>query len=461
MSAAVVGTDLERRFFHTCQVATANGVTLHMSNTMPFWTNWAPRLAHHNDSLKHALISLGATYHLVKAKTVASRPAQSLDSVSSRYLIDRLDSFAIGQYNMAIHTLIDRISSNDSDGAIIVAACCLIFICIENLRSNFSNARAHLEKGSQILIKSFDVGHIFHQYFINLPPSHTTSTYTISQIISNEDLAGIINAYRQLEVAANLFSRNVPVALVSRLSATTQLDDGMDLPDTFRSLEEGFRQRVSLNTDVFAFNAETHRHVNDREFWESYSIRQKFSCLYSRNVAVEQKYQAYVSSRKDIVPGTRVHVSACLDLLQLRSMRTVLEMMPPMRGYLDSTTEWDAFGDILLPYAERAFDAVSAFIQKADSPIDFTVDGVSIAVLYILNVHSSRPDQKARTWRLVENYNIREGPWDRELVLKVFRKTQMATGRHPGSSMVWNSWTQWTDCSTNLSRLSDDVNPTE
>lgn len=51
---------------------------------------------------------------------------------------------------------------------------------------------------------------------------------------------------------------------------------------------------------------------------------------------------------------------------------------------------------MLLPYAERALDAVSDVLQKTDPPTDFTMGGVFIAVLYIRNVHSNRPDQEAR-----------------------------------------------------------------
>lgn len=89
--------------------------------------------------VRHAVIALGVTHW-------------SFIAPGNQAL--HLEKFAVGQYNHAISELMKctRIAHTASDHLHTVLTCCFLFLLIETLRGNYSEAFCHLESGSNIII---------------------------------------------------------------------------------------------------------------------------------------------------------------------------------------------------------------------------------------------------------------------------------------------------------------------
>ncbi|GAB0136766.1 hypothetical protein EsDP_00005057 [Epichloe bromicola] len=100
-----------------------------------FWTTTLVTLQQHNSFLQPAITALGATHWLF------------LTGVGTT---NHLQKFVIDQYNQAIAELIRSMARGRHSEIEPILACCLVFVCLESLRGNQSEAIRHLEAGSRL-----------------------------------------------------------------------------------------------------------------------------------------------------------------------------------------------------------------------------------------------------------------------------------------------------------------------
>lgn len=141
ISPDIQGTETERFYFHCFRAEALRGFALHAVNRGLFWECLMPRVAHHNDAVRHALIALGAAYHLEVHH----------DSSSSEVDHHRLEIFTIRQYNKAMHSLTKHLVSASQEHVEITLLCALIFTFIESIRHNREHAVLHLDNGLRII----------------------------------------------------------------------------------------------------------------------------------------------------------------------------------------------------------------------------------------------------------------------------------------------------------------------
>ncbi|KAH8647223.1 hypothetical protein BX600DRAFT_518502 [Xylariales sp. PMI_506] len=433
----ITGSTTERQFFHTCKLATEAGVALHVNNASLFWRSWAPRLAHHEDAIKHALAALGATYHLMKVIGWGRKSATDVVAWSRfSYFTESIELSIVKQYTLAIEQLRGRIASDHPDGAVVTLACCLIFICIDNLRLNHRGAMAHLKHAIRIIKNSFDIGRLYHQCFLSPSTSPEPAKAPISQLLSDEEIWSMFNAYRQLEISEGLFSRSVTLTLVRRLYAASPCDDGSNLPERFDNLEEVYKARVKLNTDVLAFTQEMGVYSDDSTRWDSHEVRERHAVLQSRATAILQKYNTYQKALGHPALGTRECASCWLDKLRNKMMQLLLSIMPV--GPQKYLVNIDNLLTEVVEIIEQALHAASAFVAKSNSRLDFTTDGSFIAPMYFSYVHTTDDELKRRIVQLLDGNDVLEGPWDPKYV----RLLQVAEGpaadmERPQSVSMW------------------------
>ncbi|KAH8885255.1 hypothetical protein GQ53DRAFT_751276 [Thozetella sp. PMI_491] len=442
------GSETERRFFHTCKSATEAGVALHVHNRSSFWMTGAPRLAYHDDALRHALVALGATYHLMKVQDINAKYALILQRrPKTQFPIEKLELFIVRQYTLAIGKLRGRIAADDPDGAVVALACCLVFVCLENLRSNFRGAIAHLRHGIQIIENTLDVEHLYRQRFLK-SPSSTAKPFQTSRLASDEEIWNMVNTYRQLEISEHLFSHAVPLTLLHRLYAATPYDDGSDLPARFTSLEQGYKARVKLNTDVLAFNWKVGKHRDEPGFWQSADIERQHHCLQRRARGIEKKYEAFLALRGEPPLGTRENTSCWLDRMQLKVMQTILEIMP-VKGSGFSNINAESYIGNMISFLEKVHHATSAFTRKVDSSLDFTTDGTLIAPICFFFSNSRNREQRIRALNLLETYKVMEGPWDGRCIAKLLQGvSSVDPGIPPPDITPWAQWIENVDIHT-------------
>ncbi|KAG6005304.1 hypothetical protein E4U21_000279 [Claviceps maximensis] len=113
--------------------------TIHDMMDLPkattFWTTTLVTLQQHYSYLQPAITALGAAHWLFLAG-----PDKT----------NHLQKFVVDQYNQAIANLIPLMATGRYSDMEPILACCLLFVCLESLRGNQSQAIRHLEAGSRL-----------------------------------------------------------------------------------------------------------------------------------------------------------------------------------------------------------------------------------------------------------------------------------------------------------------------
>ncbi|KAG5984535.1 hypothetical protein E4U55_004318 [Claviceps digitariae] len=113
--------------------------TIHDMMDLPkattFWTTTLVNLQQHNSYIQPAITALGAAHWLFLAG-----PEKT----------NHMQKFVMDQYNRAIASLIPSMEAGRYLDLEPILACCLLFVCLESLRGNQSQAIRHLEAGSRL-----------------------------------------------------------------------------------------------------------------------------------------------------------------------------------------------------------------------------------------------------------------------------------------------------------------------
>jgi len=119
------------------------------SNTSPilaeyydidFWNQLLLQICHSEKTVLHVVLALGALHE------------EEIMAESDRKHSTRLErrSFALKQYNQAVHRLSRQLEeSNDSIEVTLIS--CVLFVCLELLLRNMQGAITHLQNGVQLI----------------------------------------------------------------------------------------------------------------------------------------------------------------------------------------------------------------------------------------------------------------------------------------------------------------------
>ncbi|KAH8645792.1 hypothetical protein BX600DRAFT_477972 [Xylariales sp. PMI_506] len=407
-TSGILGTDNERRFFHSFKIATEAGVTLHVGDTSSsFWVTVAPRLASFDDAMKHALIALGATYHSLK---ITGRWANSFPTDSSQLSnydqISKLEQFIIHHYNAAMNSLRVLISSQQREASLLALTCSLIFVSLENLRFNYGAAATHLRRGAQIVAEFIDVQRLFKSS-LSTPSNDGTS---LSRLVSNGELRDIVISFCHLENSERLFTHNVP------LTITSIVYDGSSIEDKdARALEylTSPNQMHHLVLDLFnnamVLDSETSMHRGDRAFWSSQVIRDRHRQLSRRASSLGKWCKAFLASENGPKPGTREYAGCCQDILKILCMICSLQLMP--LSLFEQQLSYEQLAEIL-HYSEILMLEWKSLTKKLLHPLDLTIEVGLVTALYWLCVYATDPGMITKALSIMSDCRSREGPWD-------------------------------------------------
>jgi len=123
-------------FYHHCAVP-----TISTSFDKDFWARIPLQLAQNERSVRSALLALSC---LNKSETGTLKDARS------GLLIPAKQKDMLLHYNKSVKLLVRRISE-PSYTPEVGLVCCLLFVCIENLRGNYTTAMDHYKSGLNIL----------------------------------------------------------------------------------------------------------------------------------------------------------------------------------------------------------------------------------------------------------------------------------------------------------------------
>ena len=128
----------EQRSFDFYRERTASSLAHTLDST--FWTEFILQVSHSEPAVRHALVAIGALNERLRSPTedalISSKDDQSL-------------KLALNSYNKAIKHLTMQMQKRNSD--LIALLTCILFICIEFLQENITEALTLVHQGCAIL----------------------------------------------------------------------------------------------------------------------------------------------------------------------------------------------------------------------------------------------------------------------------------------------------------------------
>ncbi|KAF5133198.1 hypothetical protein E5D57_003821 [Metarhizium anisopliae] len=398
ISSGVGSTHMERQFFCSYRRATEAGVSMHSCGVSPFWTTLAPQLGHCDEAVQHALVALGAAYHLYKVGKGASSHLQ----VSSP-AVGTLERFTWREYNLAIRNLHRHLDKPEPASIAVVLVSCLAFISLELLRGDHYTAIAHMRNGIRILMSALDVRRL---------RAAASRRRARGSFLSDADLWDIVTQFRNVEFALGGFSSDIPLLLGQQLRG--------DTPDArpIASVAQGYDARTQYVNEVMVRCWDLREHRGSQVFWAQPHMQEELNTLRQRGVAIMSALELLWAGPQAPPMGTWLSYSSQMDWLLVNSARTMIQLVPfGIDSHLKMAQD-PCFQDELSRGVSFAAKMLLAHNLEGKPPSDYTLETGLIALMYWSYVYSTRLGTKEAALRILQESTQREGPWDASLGLR-------------------------------------------
>ncbi|KAF5575057.1 C6 zinc finger domain-containing protein [Fusarium pseudocircinatum] len=219
---------------------------LQTSDSIDFWFQFILPASYSVHAIRHALCALGGAHQFFLGSRVG---------VSHSSSIVHIEEAAIQNYNCAIAYIHPLMKQSSEDTLQIVLACCIIFICIENLLGRPAESIRHLNAGRRILTS------LYHRQQ-NTAPEQPWTKRTLQQsnniirsisdiLLSLRQSAAVYNAatvfpYWNHHQAVDLGDPTVPF---DSLSKAIQLSN--DIGYACTGFPNSFNRKIIHNTELF------------------------------------------------------------------------------------------------------------------------------------------------------------------------------------------------------------------
>ncbi|KFA50146.1 hypothetical protein S40293_10045 [Stachybotrys chartarum IBT 40293] len=412
VSMSIDGIETERRFFYNCRRATEGGVALHVCNVSSFWSRLAPQLSHHDEAVKHALVALGAAHQLFR---LTSHERSDPVIGAGSFLADRLDVFVVHQYNKAIAILCRRLAEQTDQNTTLTLVCCLAFICLESLRSNYCAAIAHLQNGLRVIESSVDVARV---------SNGSSGTNFRGGGVADTDLRDIVIQFRNIELCIHCFSSEIPMTLGSKFYRLPRCRySEIAAPRAFTSLKQCHEARIELASVIMSCDWELRHRKGHAQFWSSTEVQEELTYLRQRGLAVDKSIKAFVAGPYAPARGTWDYYSYCMDMLHVTCVRAVVELMPfpgDQHSLISQTPRFQ--DDFITRMADYGAAMHGVHTSRACEPSsDFLLETAIIGPMYWTYVYAMVPRVRETVLKILQETKHREGPWDASTTLKLLK----------------------------------------
>lgn len=394
------GNHMQKQFFSSYRRATEAGVAMHSCDISSFWTTLAPQLGHHDEAVKHALVALGAAYHLYKVSK-----GKSSHLHSSSPAIEQLERFTWREYNLAIKHLHRHLHQPDPQSIALVLVSCLAFVSLELLRGDHSTAITHMRNGIRIATSALDV-----QRLKNASPK----PWAAGSLLSESDVWEIIIQLRNVEFALGGFSSDIPLTLGRQLrNNSSHWEAG-----SISNVTEGYEARTEYVNDVMVRCWELREHRGDKPFWAQPHMQQEIRMMRQLGATIMSGLESLWAGPQAPQPGTWLSYSSQMDWLLANSARTLIELVPfGLDSHLEMAHQ-PQFQDELSRGVFFAAKMQLTHDSAGKPPSDYTLEIGVVGLMYWSYVYSNRPETKAAALKILQESEQRQGPWDAERSLK-------------------------------------------
>ncbi|KAL2823496.1 hypothetical protein BDW59DRAFT_97360 [Aspergillus cavernicola] len=345
------------------------------------WSYLIPQLGEHEPSIRHAMTAIGAIHSRVQnAKRLPSPEEGSAPT----------ERFVLEEYNKSIQNLVKSLSSAKGQNLHLTLTSCCLFICLEMLRGNQTQALDHIEAGLRIIHK--------HEQ---------TAAAACSSVLYRE----LRSLFLRLNLQASFFGRLlIPLKLTSS-ETIRQISIFTDFPESRIYLDQLMTKAL-----LFIRSIGIMREERDPTLQLEFEAEQEH---------IRQDFLAWRWSHDKLLHklGPKITPSdLCASLLQRIYYHTSLFWVLTVLG-----RDEDLFDNYIpdfesvVSYAEEIVRINSSSSPSIENSADFvfSLEGEIIGPLYYTSTRCRHPQIRRRAIEIMRHYSKREGMWDAKLYCAV------------------------------------------
>lgn len=374
----VPGSREERQYLHIfCTQATHA-----LSGFFPsdFWTRFLPQLSHRYSSIRHAVSAVGAVYgrQLLPANA---------DSAG-------VEQFTLQQYNKAIQRFLGQLNSPQTVGIDLVLVTCLLFVCLETLRSKNFRALDHIQSGIQILAARLKESKV---------------------AMNNEFERELLHIFSRLNIQAGLFGRGI-LPLDIHPEKSTIAETGETL--AFDNISQARETLTNLQCRALVFI----RSVGSKS-----GITYKD--IFEQQIEEQQCLEAEYHTWREAFDRLRKKSSKTTGISDLRApLALLIEHQTSLVWLLNCVSQEESHFDNFTPNFEEIVCLAESILELSPTteskPVaeQFSLDPGVLAQIYWTANKCRDPLIRRRAIAALARCPARQGMWLRPLIVQVASK---------------------------------------
>ncbi|KAM0156166.1 hypothetical protein ACHAQE_006464 [Botrytis cinerea] len=390
-SSLILTSDRERHAFHFFINMTAPMMGGFGKESC--WSEMIPRAAHHEPSIRHAVVALGALHHSRERSSRSTSPNNLLSSAE--------EQFPLLEYNRAIKCLVEPFSKKERQAMDVCLINCVLFSAFEMMQGNYGNGAAHQQSGSKILCEiTYNENSQKHYHdslktpnnpylpMVLLEELYLRSDFVLTQMINSFDQS-LYNKFK-----GSHFTTHPPAIFTS-------------LPQARNTLHFFWSR---FRTDLNNLNSQP----------DSPELAQRFHNWQMETIQITHKwlfaFQAFILKYSDTFSEVdKIGVA----ILQLQSHSGYVNAHVS-RGIKDNQMLWDPFLSIFEKMTMLGEEVIS---NPAFTTTVFQIDMGVIGPLYQVVGACRHPIVRRKAIALLERVpSLQEGIWNADLTARVARK---------------------------------------
>ncbi|KAM0135746.1 hypothetical protein ACHAP3_004843 [Botrytis cinerea] len=398
------------------------------TTSINFWIDFLPRSLSQIAATRYALLALAAAHiDFLTQKTVSYSAATAT----------KHERFVILHYNMAIRHLQPLMSKATLEDFEAALACCILFICLENIRGRYAESLKHLQSGVSLLV-SLLVPDSKRRFLASrkgrLPVALHQAISSTCQNKRNIDQIALLFSRLSLETHILTDSEVLPLITISRatpdlgqlelqsLTPIMTLDAARAELHSFEIAHDMFYQQAYSNIQSRPSHGDVQPNQQPEYFLNLFSWDEKvaYQQIYQQFWQWSARFDQYILERASFPRSSNKDLS---DASKIRLLQKTWTAMLDKEPWTFSGQHFPALGvlDEFLPEVES--------IIKLRGPSSRPLITFSADIVPYITIAGYLTDDLALLRRIISSLKLldrREGFWDSKDIAEIFEASIIA-----------------------------------
>ncbi|KAJ5990689.1 hypothetical protein N7522_010896 [Penicillium canescens] len=361
----VPGSREERKYIHTFCTQTSPALSGFFASEV--WNRFLPQLSHREPTVRHAVAAVSAMYE----QQYHPNASQGVS-----------DNFALQQYTKAIQKFRQQLVNPRGSDYDCLLVTCLLFVCLEMLRSSHASVLDHIQGGMQILLRQQD-----------------EKTNQLKKDTIDQELC---QSFRRLSIQLPLFGRSlIPFHPQTETAlGPEQIPIFDNIAQARDSMTILMNRGLGLIRPIGIDRILPSEEVNQQQMHEQRILAQAF---YNWNVAFTTMMQKPAKS----VGILDSRAPLALQINYFISITWILSCLSRDESVYD---QHFASFEASVDAAEKIL-TLSAQTANPSTPEIFSLDAEVVPAIYLAAMRCREPNIRRRAIAVLSNYPTKEGLW--------------------------------------------------